>query len=75
MRSLGWLISVQTPNVDRRPLYATIANTHEHAKAVVGAYCAATVVDTIRLERVLTDGEIKQLGLHSRCSVALGSPC
>ena len=44
MRSLGWLISVQTPSVDRRPLYTTIANTHEHAKAVVGAYCAATVV-------------------------------
>ena len=64
MRSLGWLISVQTPSVDRRPLYATIAPTHEHAKVLVGAYSAATVVDTIRLERILTDAEIKLLGLQ-----------
>ena len=62
MRSQGWLISVQSPSVDHRPIYATLANTHEQAKAQVGDQCA-TIVDTIRLERVLTDGEIKQLGL------------
>jgi hypothetical protein len=65
MRSQGWLISVQTPSADHRPLYATIAETHEHAKALVGAYSAATVVDTVRFERVLTEREIKQLGLQS----------
>lgn len=60
---MGWLISVQTPSADRRPLYATVANTYEQAKTQVGEYCA-TIVDTIRLERVLTDGEIKRLGLQ-----------
>ena len=64
MRPIGWLISVQSPSADHRPLYATIAETNEHAKVLVGAYCAATVVDTLRFERVLTDGEIKQLGLQ-----------
>ena len=63
-RPIGWLISVQSPNADQRPLYATVANTHKEAKAQVGDYCAATVVDTIRLERILTDGEIKRLGLQ-----------
>jgi hypothetical protein len=64
MRAIGWLISVQTPSADHRPLYATVADTHEHAKAQVGDYSAATIVDTIRFERVLTDGEIKLLGLQ-----------
>jgi hypothetical protein len=63
-RPIGWLISVQTPSADHRPLYATVANTHEQAKAQVGDYCAATIVDTIRIERLLTGGEIKQLGLQ-----------
>ena len=62
MRPMGWLISVQSPSADYRPLYATIANTHEQAKAQVGENCA-TIVDTIRIERVLTDGEINLLGL------------
>ena len=35
-RPLGWLISVQTPSADYRPLYATVASTHEQAKAQVG---------------------------------------
>jgi hypothetical protein len=61
-QTLGWLISVQSPSADHRPLYATIAQTHEHAKVQVGE-CHATIVDTLRLERVLTDVEIKQLGL------------
>ena len=61
---MGWLISVQTPRADYRPLYATVADTHEHAMVLVGDYCAATIVDTVRFERVLTDGEIKLLGLQ-----------
>jgi hypothetical protein len=52
---MGWLISVQTPRADYRPLYATVADTHEHAMVLVGDYCAATIVDTVRFERVLTD--------------------
>ena len=62
-RPIGWLISVQSPSADHRPLYATVADTHEQAKAQVGDYCAATIVDTIRIERLLTDGEITILGL------------
>jgi hypothetical protein len=62
-RTLGWLISVQSPTADHRPLYATIAKTNEHAKALVSAYSATTIVDTIRFERALTDGEITRLGL------------
>lgn len=42
---------------------ARVAYTHEQAKAQVGEYFA-TIVDTIRLERVLTDGEITRLGLQ-----------
>ena len=63
MRPIGWLISVQSPGADHRPLYATVANTHEQAKAQVGDYCA-TVADTIRIERLLTGEEIKLLGLQ-----------
>jgi hypothetical protein len=63
MRPMGWLFSVQTPEAPHRPLYATVANTHEHAKVLVGNYCSATIKTTIRFERVLTDGEITRLGL------------
>jgi hypothetical protein len=62
-RSLGWLISVQSPSADHRPLYATLAKTNEHAKALVSDHCA-TIVDTIRFERVLTEAEITRLGLQ-----------
>ena len=63
-RPIGWLISVQSPSADHWPLYATLANTHEQAKAQVGDFCAATIVDTIRIERLLTGGEIELLGLQ-----------
>ena len=62
VRAIGWLISVQTASP--RPLYATVADNHEQAKAQVGDFCAATIVDTIRIERLLTGEEIKQLGLQ-----------
>jgi hypothetical protein len=65
MRPMGWLISVQTPSADHRPLYATVADNHEQAKTQVGDYCAATIVDTIRIERLLTGEEIKLLGLQA----------
>ena len=64
-RPIGWLISVQSPSADHWPLYATLANTHEQAKAQVSDFCAATIVDTIRIERLLTGGEIKLLGLQA----------
>jgi hypothetical protein len=63
-RPIGWLISVQSPSADHRPLYATVADTNEHAKAQVGDYCAVTIVDTVRFERVLTNDEITRLGLQ-----------
>jgi len=63
MRPMGWLISVQSPSADHRPLYATLAKTHEQAKAQVGENYA-TIVDTLRIERVLTDAEISLLGLQ-----------
>ncbi len=64
MRPMGWLISVQTPGATYRQLYATVANTYEHAIVLVGDYCAAGINETVRFERVLTDGEIKLLGLR-----------
>ena len=63
MRPLGWLISVQSPAVDHRPLYATVVNSYEQARLQVFNQCALTN-ETIRLERILTDGEVKQLGLQ-----------
>ena len=64
MRPMGWLISVQAIGASHRRLYATVADTHERAKVQVGDYCAATINDTVRFERVLTDGEVKRLGLQ-----------
>ena len=63
MRPMGWLISVQSPEASHRPIYATVADTHERAKVLVQNYCSITN-ETIRLERILTDGEIKLLGLQ-----------
>ena len=48
MRPMGWLISVQAPVATYRPLYATVANTHEQAKDQVCDYCSITN-ETIRL--------------------------
>ena len=61
MRPMGWLISVQGP--DHRPLYATVASSYEQARLLVFNRCSLTS-ETLRLERILTDGEIKQLGLQ-----------
>jgi hypothetical protein len=44
-------------------LYATVANSYEQARLQVFNQYALTN-ETIRLERILTDGEIKQLGLQ-----------
>jgi hypothetical protein len=63
MRPMGWLISVQSSGDGHRPLYATVANTHEQARLQVFNHCSLTN-ETIRLERILTDGEISLLGLH-----------
>ena len=63
MRPMGFLISVQTSEATYPQLYATVANTHEQARLQVFNHCSITN-ETIRLERVLTDGEIKQLGLQ-----------
>jgi len=60
---MGWLISVQAPAANYRQIYATIANTHEQARLQVFKYCSLTN-ETIRLERILTEAEIRQLGLQ-----------
>ncbi|MGC2714683.1 MAG: hypothetical protein WA366_14985 [Pseudolabrys sp.] len=60
---MGWLISVQTPDAAHRSLYATVASTYEQARLQVFNRCALTS-ETIRLERILTDEEIKLVGLQ-----------
>jgi hypothetical protein len=63
MRPMGWLISVEAPSASYRQLYATVANSYEQARLQVFNHCSITS-ETIRLERILTEGEIKQLGLQ-----------
>jgi hypothetical protein len=63
MRPMGWLISVQKPDAQYRPLYATVADTHEQARLQVFNQCSLTN-ETIRLERILTEREIEHLGLQ-----------
>jgi len=60
---MGWLISVQTPDAPHRSLFATVAGTYEQARLQVFNRCAVTG-ETIRLERILTGTEVKQLGLQ-----------
>ena len=63
MRQMGWLISVETPGALYRWLYATVAYTHEQARLQVFKQVPLTN-EAIRLERILTDGEVKVLGLQ-----------
>jgi hypothetical protein len=63
MRPMGWLISVQPPDDSRRPLYATVANSYEQAKLQVCNQCSLSN-EVLRLERILTEAEIEQLGLQ-----------
>ena len=63
MGRMGWLISVQVLDGSRRPLYATVANTYEQAKLQVFNKCSLSN-EVIRLERILTEAEIKHLGLQ-----------
>ena len=60
---MGWLISVQTPDAPHRSLYATVASTYEQARLQVFNRCSITN-ETIRLERILTETQVKQLGLQ-----------
>ena len=62
MRPQGWLISVKSPEDIRVDLYATVADTLEHAEVLVGNHCAVSNA-RIRYERILTDGEVERLGL------------
>ena len=64
MPPMGWLILVQASDAQYRPLYATVANSYEQARLQVFNQCSLTD-ETIRLERILTEREIKQLGLQS----------
>jgi len=59
---MGWLLSVQVLD-GSRPLYATVANTYEQAKLQVFNKCSLSN-EVIRLERILTEAEIKHLGLQ-----------
>ena len=60
MRPKGWLISVKAPEAVW--LYATVADTLEHAEVLVGNHCAVSN-EKVRFERVLTDREIERLDL------------
>ena len=62
MRPMGWLISVQIPEATYRPLYATVASSYEQARLQAFNRCSLTS-ETLRLERILTEPEAKQLGL------------
>ena len=62
VRPQGWLISVKSPEDIRVDLYATVADTLEHAEVLVGNHCAVSNA-RIRYERILTDGEVERLGL------------
>ena len=62
MRPIGWLISVKATKALRIELYVTVADTREHAEVLVGDHCNVTD-ETIKLERVLTAGEIERLGV------------
>jgi hypothetical protein len=66
---MGWLISVQVLNCPRRPLYATVGKSYEQAKLQVFNHCSLTN-EVLRLERILSDEEIKRLGLRP-CEVKL----
>jgi len=63
MRPMGWLISVQAPGAPHRSLYVTLADSYEQGRLQVFNQCSLTS-ETIRLERILTDEEIKQVGLQ-----------
>ena len=62
MRPMGWLVSVRATKALHIELYVTVADTREHAEVLVGDHCNVTN-ETIKLERVLADGEIERLGL------------
>jgi len=63
VRPMGWLISVEVLDGTRRPLYATVAGSYEKARLQVFNQCSLSS-EVIRLERILTEPEIKQLGLQ-----------
>ena len=52
---MGWLIPVQALNSPYRQQYATVANSYDPAKILV-----AGINETVRLEKILTDGEVKR---------------
>jgi hypothetical protein len=60
MQPKGWLISVKA--AEAVWLYATVADTLEHAEVLVGNHCAVSN-EKVRFERILTDREIERLGL------------
>ena len=74
MRPKGWLISVKAPEAVW--LYATVADTLEHAEVLVRNHCAVSN-EKVRFERVLTNGEIERLDLKPQQShtIRLGSWC
>jgi hypothetical protein len=63
MQPIGWLFSVQAPGASYRQFYATVSDSHEHAMALVVRHRSLTS-EKIRLERILTDAEIRLLGLQ-----------
>ena len=62
MQPKGWLISVKAPEDIRVDLYATVADTLEHAEVLVGNHCAVSN-EKLRFEIILTDREIERLDL------------
>jgi hypothetical protein len=63
MRLMGWLISVEATNATYLQIFATVASSYEQARLQVFNQCSLTN-ETIRLERILREEEIKKLGLQ-----------
>jgi hypothetical protein len=64
MRPMGWLFSVEAPRATYHQLYATVANTLEQARLQLFNHCSITN-ETIRFEGLLTDEQIKLVGIQS----------
>jgi hypothetical protein len=60
--SLGWVFAVRGINEPAPRFYATVADDAGHAEALIGDYLAITS-ERIKFHRLLTDGEVMQLGI------------
>ena len=55
---------MRAPNAFRPQMYATVADTVDHAIALVGDHLAVTN-EKVEFEKILTDHEVARLGLKT----------